>query len=67
MADMHGYVESFTVEPDGQHVIMTCRDPGEGQSVTVRVSKGELATMADAQPFYSDGPPQTPTAKPSRD
>lgn len=64
---MHGYVVSFEVEPDSSHVIMTVHDPSEGQHVTVRVSKAELATMADARPFYSDGPPQTPTPLPNRD
>jgi hypothetical protein len=58
---MHGQIESFEVEPDGQHVIVTVTDPSEGHIVTVRVSKTELATMADAKVFYSDGPPQTPT------
>jgi hypothetical protein len=62
----HGYVRSFEVEPAGQHVIMTVHDPSEGQDVTVRVSMAELTTMADATPFYSDGPPQTPTPLPAR-
>jgi hypothetical protein len=58
---MHGEVLSFEVMPDGQHILMTVSDPSEGQHVTVLVSKDQLATMADAKPFYSDGPPQTPT------
>ncbi len=40
---------------------MTCSDWSEGKKVTIRVTKVQLATMADAKPFYSDGPPQTPT------
>lgn len=59
----HAAIESFEVEPDGQHVIMTTLDP-DGQHVTVRATKDELTTMTDAQPFYSDGPPQTPTTRP---
>lgn len=59
---MHGWVESYEVEPDGQHVIMTCNDPSEGQQVTVRVSRVELETMLRATPCSDPAPlRQTPT------
>ena len=58
---MHGEILSFKVEGDGQHIIMTCSDPPGAPNITVRVTKAQLTTMQEASPFWSDGPPQTPT------
>ena len=60
----HGYIKSFYVEADNQHVVMTMYDPSEGQDITVRITKPELATMAKAQVLDSPGPAQTPTPLP---
>jgi hypothetical protein len=59
---MHGWINSFEVELDGQHVVMCCHDPSEGQNVTVRVSHTELETMLRACPTGAPPvPPQTAT------
>jgi hypothetical protein len=62
MNDLHGWVNSFKVEPDGMHVVMVCCDPNEGVDVTVRVSHAELETMLRAVPHSNPPtPPQAPT------
>jgi len=62
MADMFGYVKSFEVERDEQHVLLTCADPEGGNDLVVRVEKGQLAFIADAKPLAGfAGMAQTPT------
>lgn len=59
---MHGWIESFQVEADGRHIVMTVHDPSEGQSVTVRVARHELETILGSRPMTGPaGPLQTPT------
>lgn len=45
---MHGWIESYEVSDDGQHVVLTVHDPSEGQGVTVRASRTELESIMRA-------------------
>lgn len=52
---------SFYAEGTGRHVVLTIHDYDEGITVPVRIHMDDLRKMADAQPSYDAGIPQTPT------
>ena len=59
---MHGEIISFYVEHDGQYIVMTVTNPDEGTHQTIRASRMQLASMAEAGPLYPGAAPlQTPT------
>lgn len=59
---MFGYIKSFEIEKDGQHVLLTCYDPGEGEQVVIRTDKAALSVVCDAEPLVGvPGLVQTPT------